>query len=136
MCWAVASDNQSLYMSGYWNSRATGSKGKIPFNDGIVYRVDSSTGQGEPLIRIDVPEDVFWKTEINGWYHFTNWGRKNGNAALHGLAVDADGRLLVCDRVNQRLALYDKNANLLGSTGVAWPRVCPIRGRRDRAACG
>ena len=126
MCWAVASDHRSLYLSGYWNSRATRSKGKIPFNDGIVYQVDSTTGKGEPLIKVEVPDNAFWKTEINGWYHFTNWGRKNGNAALHGMAVDARGRLYVCDRVNQRIAVYDKKGKLLGSTAIQWPDLVAL----------
>jgi len=126
MCWAVAPDNRTLYLSGHWNSRATRSEGKTPFNDGIIYRVDSTTGRGEPLINIDVPDDAFWKTEFNGWYHFKNWGRKNGNAALHGMVVDTGGRLYVCDRVNQRLATYDKEAKLLGSTAVEWPDLVAL----------
>ncbi len=126
MCWAVAPDNRTLYLSGFWNSRATRSKGKIPFKDGIIYKVDSSTGTGESLLNIDVPDDVFWKTEFNGWYHFTNWGRKNGNAALHGMVVDAEGRLYVCDRVNQRLAVYDKKGKLLGATAVEWPDLVAL----------
>jgi len=126
MCWAVAPDNRTLFLSGHWNSRATRSKGEILFNDGIVYAVDPTTGKGEPLINIDVPDDVFWKTEFNGWYHFKNWGRKNGNAALHGMAVDTQGRLYVCDRVNQRLAVYDKEAKLLGSTAIEWPDLVTL----------
>ncbi len=126
MCWAVAPDNRTLYMSGHWNSRATRSKGAVPFNDGIVYKVDPAMGDGEPLIRIDVPDDAFWQTEVNGWYHFTNWGRKNGMAALHGMAVDAEGRLYVCDRVNQRLAVYDESGKLLGATAVEWPDLVAL----------
>lgn len=120
-CWAVAPDNRTLYLAGYWNGRATRSKGKVPFNDGIIYKVDPATGKGEPFVTIDVPEDVFWKKEFNGWYHFKNWGRKNGCAAFHGLTVDKAGRVYVCDRVNQRVAVYSPEGELLGSTAVEWP---------------
>lgn len=121
MCWAVSPGGKSLWLTGHWNARATQSKGTIPFNDGIVYRVDPTTGRGEPLLRIDVPRDAFWKTEVNGWYHFKNWGRKNGNAAMHGMDVDRLGRLLVCDRVAGRLAVYDARGKPLGGTDVDWP---------------
>jgi len=52
---------------------------------------------------------------------FTNWDRKNGQAALHGLAADKQNRLYVCDRVNHRLAVYDRAGKLLGSSPVEWP---------------
>ncbi len=121
MCWAVSPDARSLWLTGHWNARATQSKGTIPFNDGIVYRVDPATGRGDPFLEIDVPDDAFWKTETNGWYHFKNWGRKNGNAAMHGVDVDRLGRLLVCDRVGQRLAVYDAGGKPLGGTDIDWP---------------
>ncbi len=121
MCWAVSPDASSLWLTGHWNARATRSKGKIPFNDGIIYQIDPATGRSTQLLRIAVPDDAFWKTEVNGWYHFKNWGRKNGNAAMHGLDIDRRGRLLVCDRVAQRLAVYDAGGSLLGGTRVEWP---------------
>ncbi len=121
MCWAVSPNGKSLWLTGHWNARATQSKGTIPFNDGILYRVDPTTGRGDPLVKIDVPADAFWQTETNGWYHFKNWGRKNGNAAMHGVHVDRQGRLLVCDRVSQRLAVYDTEGKPLGGTDLQWP---------------
>lgn len=121
MCWAVSPNGKSLWLAGHWNARATQSQGAIPFDDGTLYRVDPTTGRGEPLLRIDVPDDAFWRTEVNGWYHFKNWGRKNGNGAMHGVDIDRHGRLLVCDRVSQRLAVYDNRGKPLGGTDVAWP---------------
>ncbi len=121
MCWSVSPDGKSLWLAGHWNARATQSGGKIPFDDGVLYRVDPATGRGKPLLKIDVPRNAFWKTETNGWYHFKNWGRKNGNAAMHGVDVDRRGRLLVCDRVSQRLAVYDAHGKPLGGTDVEWP---------------
>lgn len=119
MCWAVSRDNRRLYLTGWWDQRATG--GKVDPRDGILYEVDPASGQTRELVRIDVPKDSFWLTERNGWYHYRNWDRKNGCAALHGLAVDAGGRVVVCDRVHQRLAVYDPDGKLAGQTKIDWP---------------
>jgi sugar lactone lactonase YvrE len=121
MCWAVAPDGKTLFLTGHWNSRATRSKGQVPFNDGVIYRVDPATGKAAELLRIEMTEDHYWHKETNGWYHFRNWGRKNGCAALHGIAVDAENRLYVCDRVHQRLSVYDTAGKLVGSTAIQWP---------------
>jgi len=120
MCWAVGPGGTRLYMTGWWNQRATQSKGKVGPRDGIVYEVDPATGRTRELLAIDVPKDSYWLSEVNGWYHYRNWGRKNGCAALHGMAADARGRLVVCDRVHQRLAVYDRGGKLLGRTKIDW----------------
>ena len=123
MCWAVTPDGKALYLAGIWSTRA----GRpTPFKDGIVHRVDPNTGQAKPFVTVEVPPDNYWLNERNGWYHFTNWGRKNGCAALHGLAVDQEGRVYVCDRANQRLAVYSPEGELLGSTAVEWPDLVAL----------
>lgn len=117
MTWAVAPDGGTLYMAGWWDWRQkTQSRG-----DGVVRRVDPATGEATALFYVEVPADSAWLTEVNGWYLFKNWGRKNGQAALHGLAVDDDGRIHVCDRVNRRLAVHDARGRLLGATAIDWP---------------
>lgn len=126
MCWAVGPGGTRLYMTGWWNQRATQSKGKVGPRDGIVYEVDPATGRTRELLAIDVPKDSYWLSEVNGWYHYRNWGRKNGCAALHGMAADARGRLVVCDRVHQRLAVYDRGGKLLGRTKIDWPDLVAL----------
>lgn len=117
MCWAVSPNGSSLYFAGWWNARQKeGLRG-----DGTLWQADPASGMATELLKVDAPADSPWLTERNGWYHFTNWDRKNGLAALHGLAVDQQGHLYVCDRVNQRLAVYDRSGKLLGSTPVEWP---------------
>jgi DNA-binding beta-propeller fold protein YncE len=117
ICWAAAPDGKALYLAGWANGAA---------NDGRVYKVDPASGNRTEFIKIDVPANSFWLTEKNGWFNFTNWGRKNGVAALHGLAVDKDGQVYVCDRVNQRLAVYDAEGKLLGSTAVEHPDLVSL----------
>jgi DNA-binding beta-propeller fold protein YncE len=122
MCWAVSPNGSSLYLTGWWNARE---KEGIR-DDGVLWRVVPSTGKAIKLLEIDAPADSPWLRERNGWYHFKNWDRKNGLAALHGLTVDQRGRLYVCDRVNQRLAVYDRSGRLLGSTPVGWPDLVAL----------
>ncbi|MBN1422189.1 MAG: hypothetical protein JXP34_25670 [Planctomycetes bacterium] len=119
IAWASAPDGRSLFLAG-WYHKAKG------IADGQVFRVDPSGGKREPFARIDVPADAFWAIEENGWYNFTNWGRKNGMSAIHGVAVDESGRVYACDRVNQRIAVYDASGSLLGETAVEWPDLIAL----------
>jgi len=117
MCWAVSMDGSLLYFAGWWNARQK----EGVRDDGILWRVDPASGEATEVLKIDAPADSSWLTEQNGWYHFKNWDRKNGLAALHGLVVGRHGRLHVCDRVNQRLAVYDSSGRFLGATSLKWP---------------
>lgn len=114
ICWAASPDGKELYLAGW----ARPDRGEP---DGRIFKVDPATGERFPFAKIDVPADSWWLVEKNGWYHFTNWGRKNGMSALHGLAVDAEGRVYACDRVNHRIAVYDAKGEMLGSTAVEHP---------------
>jgi len=113
VCWATSPGGKAVYLAGWYR------KGREP--DGQIFKVDPASGDRAPFARIDVPPDRFWLNEPNGWYDFTNWGRKNGVSAIHGLAVDAEGRLYACDRVHGRLSVYDAEGRLLGSTAVEHP---------------
>jgi DNA-binding beta-propeller fold protein YncE len=113
MCWAVSPDGRTLFLAGWWGRDGAG--------DGVVKKIDPATGKAQDFLSVDPAGNQAWVKEPNGWYHFKNWGRKNGLAALHGLAVDRDGRLCVCDRVKGRLAVYDDTGKLVGSTPVEFP---------------
>lgn len=114
ICWAASPDGRALYLAGWYYSRKN-------VADGQIFRIDPSTGERAPFVTIEVPADNFWAKEQNGWYNYTNWGRKNGLSAIHGLAVDRGGRLYACDRVSQCIAVYDASGKRLGSTPVEWP---------------
>ncbi len=114
ICWGASPDGKGLYLAGWYYKRR-----KVA--DGQIFKVDPASGARAPFAKIDVPADNFWAKERNGWYNYTNWGRKNGLSAIHGLAVDKEGRVYACDRVNQRVAVYDKGGKYLGGTKVEWP---------------
>ncbi len=129
MCWAVSPDNKTLYMTGWWNGLATQSKGTIKPDDGVIFKIDPATGKASEFLRIEVPPKSYWLAEVNGWYHFKNWARKNGCAAMHGMVVDKDRQLIVCDRVNQRLAVYSPAGKLVGETKIEWPDLVALSPR-------
>lgn len=56
------------------------------------------------------------KFSAEGWFEF-EWGAKGtGNAEFnlpHGLALDARGRVIVCDRENERVQLFDARGGFL-----------------------
>lgn len=114
ICWAAAPDGKTLFLAG-WRGSKPGEE------DGQIFKVDPATGARSSFVKIDVPTNCVWRHDPNGWYNFTNWGRKNGQSAFHGLDVDLQGRLYACDRVRQRLAVYDASGKELGGTPVAWP---------------
>ena len=117
ICWGVAPDGKTLYLAGwYWWTKT-----RKKVLDGTIYKVDPASGERTEFVKVDVPPKSYWLVEGNGWYHYTNWGRKNGMSAIHGLAVDKEGRVYACDRVNQRIAVYDPTGRLLGSTKIEWP---------------
>ncbi|MGQ9661963.1 MAG: hypothetical protein ACUVWX_06455 [Kiritimatiellia bacterium] len=118
ICWAISPDSQQLYLAGWYKKQS------VP--DGQIFRVNPDTGTRSTFLQIDVPTNSFWLIEPNGWYDYTNWGRKNGISAIHGLAVDNAGRVYACDRVNQRVAVYDSSGTLLGFTAVQWPDLIAL----------
>jgi SMP-30/gluconolaconase/LRE-like protein len=117
ICWGVAPDGKTLYLAGWYYRR----RKKDIVADGQIFKVDAATGERSKFAAIDVPPKSFWLTEPNGWYHYTNWGRKNGLSAVHGLAVDKAGNVYACDRVNQRISIYSPAGKLTGSIPVEWP---------------
>jgi hypothetical protein len=117
ICWGVSPDGKQLYLAGWY----VWFKNRKKVQDGKIFKVDPATGKRSTFVEIDVPEKSFWLNEPNGWYNHTNWGRKNGMSAIHGLAVDPEGRVYACDRVNQRIAVYNPEGKLLGSTPIEWP---------------
>ena len=127
ICWGASPDASALYLAGWYHWSQYGKK----VRDGAIFKVDPATGARTEFVKIGVPEESFWLREENGWYNYTNWGRKNGLSALHGLAVDKAGRVYACDRVGQRLAIYDPSGKLLGSTHVEWPDLVALSPRGE-----
>ena len=127
ICWGVAPDGKTLYLAGWYIW--FGNRRKVP--DGQIFKVNPATGERSEFAKIDVPKKSFWLNERNGWYNYTNWSRKNGLSAIHGLAVDKAGRVYACDRVNQRISIYSPAGKLVGSIPVEWPDQIALSPKGD-----
>ncbi|MBL8027513.1 MAG: T9SS type A sorting domain-containing protein, partial [Fibrobacteres bacterium] len=82
------------------------------YKDGQIFKVNIATGVAVPWLALSgVPElktDRQIPMDCAG-----TW------AAVAGTAIDAAGRIYVCERFGKRLAVYDSNATLLNSIPVA-----------------
>lgn len=92
------------------------------WRDGKVFLVDPSTGVATTWLAIDsVPKASTERlAQMQGNY---------GYAALQGTALDSSGRVYVCDRLHQRVGVYDTNRAYLGSLPVWAPHRVAVNGR-------
>lgn len=78
------------------------------YRDGRVFVVDIATGAATVFVAFDsVPKLPAERLPRLGGGEFY--------ASIHGTAQDSSGRIYICDRLHQRIAVYDSAANLLGS---------------------
>ncbi|MBL8026649.1 MAG: hypothetical protein JNL74_09575, partial [Fibrobacteres bacterium] len=110
------------YISG--NFEATASSGQLTaavdtglFRDGRIYKVDKTTGVG--TLWYAYPDSI----PLARAARITALGGSSTDAVYgmyHGTAVDAQGRVYVCDRLKKRLAVYDSSANFLGAVNIGY----------------
>lgn len=78
------------------------------WRDGQVWKVDTQTGEAKVFFALDQAEVAGAardrKSPIGGIYSYT---------ALHGVAVDGDGHVFVCDRLHERIAVLDESGKLV-----------------------
>ena len=113
-CYAALSpDRKQLYVSGLHSCQRKVSLGMIQsvdtkgfWRDGQVWRVDLSTRATAPFFALDeskVIGDLQARDATIGDKNYIN-----PCSALHGIAVDRDGNVFICDRQNQRIVVLDK----------------------------
>ncbi|MBL8025574.1 MAG: T9SS type A sorting domain-containing protein [Fibrobacteres bacterium] len=95
------------------------------WRDGRIFKVDRTTGVATPWLSLDsiprLPVDRSAKVGpgpvlVNTFvYYMSMFG------SIHGTAMDDSGHVFVCDRLHQRLSVYDTNATLLGFIPVDNP---------------
>jgi len=127
---APTPDGASLYVSGLFSckrqrsySRVLGAEATGFWRDGQVWRFDPATGKMSVFFALDeggVLTDM--KSRGGAIGHTTT----SPCAALHGVAVDADGRVFVCDRQNKRVVVLDKDGAVVREIPVAYPDAVAV----------
>ncbi len=124
-----APDGTHFYLSGV--CRATTRYGSVleldkkgAWRDGQVWKVDLATRTAKVFFALDEAAVAAAgrdrKSPIGGIFSHT---------ALHGVAVDRDGRVFVCDRLNQRVVVLDDGGKTLREIPVSHADAVAISSR-------
>ncbi|MGE3805534.1 MAG: hypothetical protein AB7K24_12735 [Gemmataceae bacterium] len=124
-----APDGKSFYLSGlYAATTLYGSIKEIKregfWRDGQVWKVDLETRTARPFFALDA------KTILpKGKERLAAFGGTDSYSALHGVAVDQDGNVFVCDRLNKRIVVLDANAKIIRQIPVEHPDAIAVSTR-------
>jgi hypothetical protein len=128
-------DGNTIYISGAYTSESGGGLDRTGFwQDGRVFRMNMQTGVVQPwhaFIPIDSIPDLgaqkaqryatigpTWEAE---WYAPMRW------AAIHGIAFDDSGHVLICDRMRQEVGIYDTATFAkVGAISVSDPHMVEV----------
>jgi hypothetical protein len=123
--YAPAPDGKSLYVSGLFSckrkrsySRVLGADATGFWRDGQVWKLDLATRKMSVFFALDEKKVLADMKSRGG-----SIGHSSSMpcAALHGVAVDAQGRVFICDRQNERVVILDSNAKVLREIPVKYP---------------
>jgi hypothetical protein len=130
---ALAPDGKHLYVSGPHSykrkprsSRALSVDTTGFWRDGQVWKLNRATRKMSAFFALDEKQVISdMKTRSRGPIGDKNYIAPF--AALHGVAVDAEGRVFLCDRQNKRIVVLDKNGKLIREIpNVAYPDAIGI----------
>jgi DNA-binding beta-propeller fold protein YncE len=117
----LSPDGKAFYLSGvYAATTKYGSIQKIMtdgfWRDGQVWKVDLETRTAKVFFSLN---DKAIPTSVNG--RRSTLGGTHSYAMLHGVTVDNDGNVFVCDRLNKRLVVLDPMGNVIREIPVEHP---------------
>ena len=121
---AVSPDGKTVYAAGF--EADSRKEANYDWPPGRVHRLDLT----KPLLPVEravgvIPKEKFADTQPEGTKPAgqgrADWGLYTGTARVMGLDVSDDGTVYACDRGNKRLAAYDAQGKLLGSTAIEDP---------------
>jgi flagellar hook assembly protein FlgD len=134
LCATLSRNGKCVYLSGiYYNTNSntrTLTDVIAPdtgfWRDGRVFRVDLTTGAAAPLISLTgVPTTVGARMPVIGPLNTEPGGA--GYAAIHGTTVDGS-RIFICDRLNQRIGVYDTSGTYITGVPVKDPDAVAVNG--------
>lgn len=124
---AFSPDGKYVYLAGIFASKTRyGHKYDKRLPPGRVYRMPlEGTETMKEFVNIKVAH-----TEGQGGEWLKKARKKPGSGgftgAVHGLAVDKEGRVYVCDREHSRIAIFDEAGKEVGELPVGWPNQVAV----------
>jgi len=132
----VSPDGTHRYLSGVFagtlgeRRRRTGAEKTGFWRDGQVFRIDLATRKATVFFALDEDKVI---TDLAAREASPIADARYGNyAALQGVAVDAEGRVFVCDRQNRRIVVLDRGGKVLREIPLAYPDAIAV-GPRSKA---
>jgi len=119
VCLAIGPDGRYAYLSGPFTAKTRYGHVMQPFfPPGRIFRVAlGEPGHMDEFVTVEVAHEGgvggAWTKGMG--YEFGPRG------PVHGVAVDAKGRVYVCDREHRRIAVYDEGGKLVDEVPVAYP---------------
>lgn len=115
---ALTPDGKALYFSGLFAVSDARTAQKSGFwRDGQVWKMDLETRKPEVFFALDAKDVIVDMKERSA--SPIGHSAATPYAALQGVAVDAEGRVFVCDRQNERIAILDRSGKLIREIAVA-----------------
>lgn len=120
---AFSNDGKFIYVSGMF----AGASGKNKYDaeatgfwhDGQIWKIDCTTKKAEVFFAIDDSKVISDNAERNKT-PITDT-HANRYATFHGIAVDSNQNVFVCDRLNKRVVVLDKNGKIIREIPVSFP---------------
>ena len=124
-----SADGKHFYLSGVY--AATTRYGSIQdikstgtWRDGQLWKVDATTLAAQVIFSL--PKETI-PTNLNE--RKGALGGTHSYATLHGVAVDKEGNIFLCDRLNKRVVVLDKEARIIRELPVEFPDAIAISER-------
>jgi len=126
----VSPDGTHFYLSGVFagsldnRRRRIGAERTGFWRDGQVFKVDIATRKASVFFALD-EDKVIGDLNARGSSPIAD-ARYGNYAALQGVAVDAEGRVFVCDRQNKRIVVLDSGGKVIREIPLASPDAIAV----------
>ncbi len=120
---AISADGKTRFLSGiYRGFDRSGHIRKVEaggfWRDGTVWKVDIATGKASVFYAMDASEVI---TDVSKRAESPIGSKYGSSAAFHGVAVDREGRVFLCDRQHKRVLVLDPDGRILRRLPIEYP---------------